>query len=85
MNPLRSRVADTQARELIVGELRLHVRLGTEAVYRVCDWTDTLVNVEVVNAPGLRRGQRFTLTREAVTNMSVISNQLESGSPPTGG
>ncbi len=71
--------------ELIVGELRRHVRLGTEAVYRVCGWTDRLVDVEVVSAPGLERGQRFTLTREAVTSMSVVSEQLESGLPPTSG
>jgi hypothetical protein len=44
------------------------------AVYRVCDWTDAFVEVEVVTAPGLQASQAFRLTREAVLAMEVVSD-----------
>ena len=62
----------SQPRELRAGELRRRVLLGTEAIYRVCDWNDELAEVEVVQAPGLRRGQRFTFDVAAVRNMAVV-------------
>jgi hypothetical protein len=60
------------ATELKTGELRCRVLLGTEAIYRVCDWNDELAEVEVVHAPGLLRGQRFTFDVAAVRSMAVV-------------
>jgi hypothetical protein len=61
------------ATELKTGELRSRVILGTEAIYRVCDWNDELAEVEVVQAPGLRSGQRFTFDVAAVRSMAVVA------------
>jgi hypothetical protein len=58
--------------ELRVGEFRRHVRLGTAAVYRVCAWTEALVQVEVDRAPGLQAGQRFTFDRAIVDAMEIV-------------
>jgi hypothetical protein len=58
---------------LAVGQLRRQRRLHSEAVYRVCDWTDAFVEVAVVNAPGLRASQRFRFTRETVLGMDVVA------------
>jgi hypothetical protein len=69
------RFAVTQGRELEVGQLRRQVRLQSEAIYRVCGWTETLVQVTVVRAPGLRSGQRFTFTRSAVAGMEVLAEE----------
>jgi len=55
-----------------VGEFRRRVHLGTAAVYRVCGWNDELAEVEVVQAPGLRRGQRFKFAVAAVRSMTVV-------------
>jgi hypothetical protein len=66
------KVTVTPARELRIGELRRHVRLASEAVYRVCGWDQLLVQVEVVRAPGLNPGQRFQFTLEAVMQMDVV-------------
>ena len=57
---------------LEVGQLRRQRRLHSEAVYRVRDWTDAFVDVEVVTAPGLQASQRFRFTREAVLAMGVV-------------
>ncbi len=56
---------------LSVGQLRRQVLLGSEAVYRVCELTDSSVTVEVVRSPGLAPGRRFVFTREAVQRMAV--------------
>jgi hypothetical protein len=61
------------ATELKAGELRRRVLLGTEAIYRVCDWNDELAEVEVVEAPGLRSGERFTFDVAAVRDMAVVA------------
>jgi hypothetical protein len=61
------------ATELKTGELRRRVLLGTEAIYRVCGWNDELAEVEVVEAPGLRSGQRFTFDVAAVRDMAVVA------------
>lgn len=68
--------------ELRVGEFRRHVCLGTEAVYRVCDWDDELAEVEVVRAPGLRRGQRFKFDVAAVRGMTLVLAPGESAPRP---
>ena len=57
--------------------------LGTEAVYRVCDWNDELAEVEVVQAPGLRSGQRFMFDVAAVRSMArVVAPEAPSGAQP---
>ena len=56
------------------------MKLGSEAVYRVCGFTGELVQVEVVSAPCLAAGQRFTFVRAAVLSMSVVLD----GSTPSG-
>lgn len=58
------------------------MHLGTEAVYRVCAFDDELAEVEVVRAPGLRRGQRFKLRVAAVRNMPVVAEPGESLAAP---
>jgi hypothetical protein len=68
----------------MVGEFRRQTGLSTEAVYRVCGCTETVVQVEVVRAPGLDSGQRFTFTRAAVANMAVVSDVAESETPTPG-
>jgi hypothetical protein len=59
--------------ELAVGQLRKQVFLETEAVYRVCEVSATSVQVEVVRAPGLTPGQRFTFTAAAVLRMALLA------------
>ncbi len=58
-------------RDLAVGQLRRHVLLGSEALYRVRRWDAATVSVEVVDAPGLRAGEVFRLSRRDVSAMSV--------------
>jgi hypothetical protein len=67
-----SKVAVTPNKELRVGELRKQAILGSEAVYRVRDWNQTLVRVEVVRAPGLEPGQTFQFAVAAVAEMAVV-------------
>ena len=57
--------------ELAAGQLRIQTRLGTTAVYRVLEWDEELVQVEVVTAPGLDSGMTLSLTRESVSTMPV--------------
>ena len=45
---------------------------GSQATYRVCDQFSGLVRVEVIAAPGLRAGQRFVFTRQAVGGMEPV-------------
>jgi hypothetical protein len=71
--PHTRKVVSTTRQELRVGELRRQVVLHSEAVYRVCDWNQTLVEVEVVSAPGLEPGRRFHFTVSAVTAMTVVA------------
>jgi hypothetical protein len=65
----------------VIGQIRRQPRLGTDAAYRVCSWDDELVEVEVVQAPGLERGQRFTFTRAAVTAMQPVEDAVCSAEP----
>jgi hypothetical protein len=64
-------VSQTANNDLVVGQLRRQNLLGSEAVYRVCDFSHQDVWVEVVRAPGLSPGQRFKFAREAVIAMDV--------------
>jgi hypothetical protein len=61
--------------KLAAGQLRRHVRLGTEAVYRVHNWDELTVRVEVVRAPGLRAGQEIRLDYRAVLEMPVVAEE----------
>jgi hypothetical protein len=70
--PAPARVpAPGETPELAAGQLRTHTRLGATAVYRVLEWDEELVRVEVVTAPGLDSGMTLSLTREAVGSMPV--------------
>lgn len=60
------------------GQVRRQTRLGSEAVYVVRDVSGPLVELEVIRAPGLRPGQTFRFTQEAVLAMELI----ESGANP---
>lgn len=53
------------------GQIRRNRVLESEAVYRIVDVTDDLVEVEVVEAHGLKEGQRFSFTHEAVAAMEL--------------
>jgi hypothetical protein len=66
-------------RELAVGQLRCHRRLGSQATYRVLSWDEELVEVEVVLVPGLRAGQVFSFAREAVALMTVVDEGASGG------
>ena len=57
---------------LAVGQLRRQRSLHSDAVYRVCAWTEAFVEVEVVIAPGLEASQSFRFTRAAVLAMDVV-------------
>jgi hypothetical protein len=54
-------------------QLREHVLLETRAVYRVIAVGDELVQVEVIEAPGLPAGHRLNLTRQAVSEMRLLT------------
>lgn len=60
--------------EFFVGQLRRQVRLGSEAVYRVCGYDDYAVYVEVLRAPGLKSGLRFKFARDAVALMDTLED-----------
>jgi hypothetical protein len=51
------------------GELRRKALLRTAAVYRVVAVDGELVEVEVVEAPGLEPGERYRFTLAAVEEM----------------
>ena len=53
------------------GQLRRKRLLDSEAVYRVVGVADDVVEVEVVQAHGLKEGQRFSFTHEAVAAMEL--------------
>jgi len=62
----------TDGTEPAVGQLRRQVVLESEAVYRICDLGPSLIEVEVIRAPGLAAGDRFRFTAAAVRAMDVI-------------
>ncbi len=57
---------------LSVGQLRRHIALESEAVYRVLELGPATIMVEVIRAPGLSAGLRFDFTREAVLAMELV-------------
>jgi hypothetical protein len=64
------------------GQIRRNRLLETEAVYRVVSVADDVVEVEVVRAPGLKEGQRFSFTQEAVAAMELAV--VPEATQPTG-
>ncbi len=51
-----------------------HQVLGEEALYRVISKSGGLVELEVVRAAGLKRGQRVRFTEAAVCQMSLVDD-----------
>jgi hypothetical protein len=64
------------------GQVRRQELLGTVAVYRVVQVDETLSLVEVIEAPGLSAGMRFSFTTQAVGAMELVDpGDLEPPSP----
>lgn len=63
------------------GDLVRCRRLGSVATYRVCDRRGDLVEVEVIEVPGLRAGMRFRFTRDAVAEMQRVAPAMENPLP----
>lgn len=55
------------------GQLLKRTLLGSEAIYRVVGKNDRGVEVEVVRAPGLDAGSRFTFTLDDVLAMDLLT------------
>jgi hypothetical protein len=55
------------------GTLLRRLALGSEAIYRVLGENERGVEVEVVDAPGLQPGSRFTFTVADVVAMTGLS------------
>jgi|1185.fasta_scaffold495439_2 hypothetical protein len=66
------------------GQLRRKRLLESEATYRVVEVADEVVEVEVIDAPGLKPGQRFSFTTEVVEAMEVVA-AAETATPPASG
>jgi hypothetical protein len=66
-------MSDPQSREPVEGQLLKRTVLGSEAVYRVLGRNARGVEVEVVRAPGLSAGSRFTFTLEDVLAMDPLA------------
>ncbi len=56
------------------GQFLKNRALGTEAFYRVVGKNARGVEVEVVDAPGLLPGARFTFSEEAVLSMDALDS-----------
>lgn len=60
--------------EIVVGQVRRRSMLGTHAYYRIVELSEaSLVRVEVLAAPGLSVGARFTFTRDAISSCELMS------------
>jgi hypothetical protein len=70
------------ARQPAVGDVIRNTRLGSEATYRVCAVDGATVEVEVLEAPGLDRGQRLRFTSQAVRAMELMTAGSEAPSSP---
>ena len=64
------------------GQIRRKRLLESEAIYRVISVADDLVEVEVVQVQGLKEGQRFSFTHDAVAAMELAGAQV--GHQPAG-
>jgi hypothetical protein len=66
------------------GQIRRNRLLESEAIYRVVAVADDLVEVEVVEAPGLKPGQRFSFTAEVVEAMELAVAPEPTSRPVSG-
>jgi hypothetical protein len=66
------------------GQLRRNRVLESEATYRVVDVGDEVVEVEVIDAPGLKPGQRFSFTTKMVEAMDVVGAAEATSRPASG-
>jgi hypothetical protein len=64
----------SSARQPAIGDVIRNTLLETEATYRVCGLDGAAVVVEVLEAPGLERGQRLRFTTEAVRAMELMTD-----------
>jgi hypothetical protein len=58
---------------LAVGDVLRHRLLESVATYRVVGRQGDLLELEVVDVPGLARGQRFRYTSAAIARMELVS------------
>jgi len=63
------------------GELRQHVLLRTEAIYRIEEIEGEHVWVSVVSCPGLKPGEIVKLTKDAIDAMPVVDRDPNEASP----
>lgn len=64
---------------LCTGGLLTRESLGSTAVYRVVGFHDRLVDVEVVEAPGLAQGSRLRLTRAGAQGLRPPGERADAG------
>jgi hypothetical protein len=75
MSESRSSNNDGSARALpATGQLLKRRALGTDALYRVVGENSRGVEVEVIDAPGLTPGARYTFSRKDVLAMDAIDS-----------
>lgn len=70
--------------EISPGSLVSKRMLGSEATYRVVSVTATHVDVEVIEAPGLKPGTTTRFTRQAVEAMEPAGEVAGNPAQPTG-
>jgi hypothetical protein len=66
------------------GQIRRKRLLESEAIYRVVSVADDLVEVEVVQAKGLKEGHRFSFTHDAVAAMELAGAREATSRPASG-
>ena len=76
MTAIRSRPVGPEVQRATVdaGHLLRRTVLGSDAIYRVVGRNARGIEVEVVNAPGLRAGSRFTFLPEDVAAMDAVNS-----------
>jgi hypothetical protein len=57
---------------LVAGQVLRDQALGSESTYRVLDATDSIVDLEVIAAPGLKPGARIQVCVTAARAMEAI-------------
>ena len=71
-------------RGLVPGQVLRRKALGTETLYRVIGENARGVEVEVVSAPGLVPGFRFTIAIDDATAMEAVSTEKLAGEDEAG-
>lgn len=70
--------------EVQVGDVVRQSKLGSTATYVVLGIDGPRIEVEVVEAPGLKPGSRFMLAAEAVGTMEQVNAKPKAASAPAG-